>query len=145
MALTINGKTAAKPRGQRGHTLPRPLTISLGQPGRLYTGHLLSIIQVAHSTFHSGVKSGRFPKPDGYDGNRPFWNTETVRVFLAMPRSAIKPKRFTGNSIPATEAERQAEIDFLNQRIANLSQRRALLLAATNNAGLDGIEVTVGA
>lgn len=67
---------------QKGHTLPKAPSIDLSQPGRLRVAHLLSLLGVAHSTLYLGLKTGRYPAPDGYDGKMPFWRTETIRAFL---------------------------------------------------------------
>jgi len=125
MAIIFGGK---KRNGQRGHTRPRPLTISLDQPGWLYTSDLLGIFRVSHSTFDKGVKSGRFPPPDGRDGRRPIWKTETIKAFLDSPRVQKKPQRFRGDSAPETEAEREAELEMVNERIASLCARRDFLM-----------------
>lgn len=68
---------------QRGHTRPRQPTIGLDQMGRLRVANMLAILNVSHSTFYAGVKSGRYPAPDGRDGGFPYWNTSTIRKFLA--------------------------------------------------------------
>ncbi len=67
---------------QKGHTRPQAPTIDLAQPGRLRVAHLLCLLGVAHSTLYLGLKTGRYPAPDGYDGKMPFWRTDTVRAFL---------------------------------------------------------------
>ena len=86
MAITINREsiTPASSSGRKksGHTKPKLLQISLNEPGRLRVAHLLGLVGVSHSTLYSGLKSGRYPAPDGHDGRLPYWNTETVRQFL---------------------------------------------------------------
>lgn len=67
---------------KNGHTKPRPPIISLDQPGRLRAANVFTILGISHSTFYAGIKTGRYPKPDGYDGNMPYWKTETIRLFL---------------------------------------------------------------
>jgi len=69
---------SSKP-GRCGHTRAKAPIISLDQPGRLRVAHLLSLLSVSHSTLYAGIKSGRYPKPDGIDGKIPFWWTSTVR------------------------------------------------------------------
>jgi hypothetical protein len=71
--VAVHGRSA-KSRA----TLP---VASLDQPGRLRVAHMLILLAVAHATFYSGIKVGKYPKPDGNDG-RPFWKTNTVRTFL---------------------------------------------------------------
>jgi hypothetical protein len=79
--LSAEVKIKAK-RQKSGHTRPRPPEISLEQTGRLRVANLLAILNVSHSTFYAGVKSGRYPSPDGRDGSFPFWRTSTIRAFL---------------------------------------------------------------
>jgi len=78
MTLITNSVKAKK----SGHTRAKAPTISLDQPGRLRVAHLLSLLSVSHSTLYIGIRRGRYPKPDGYDGKLPFWNTGTIKVFL---------------------------------------------------------------
>lgn len=74
---------AAPNRTKRpGHTRPRQPEISLEQTGRLRVSNLLAILNVSHSTLYAGVKSGRYPKPDGRDGSFPYWNTLTIKTYL---------------------------------------------------------------
>lgn len=72
---------ATKRRGS-GHTIPRAPQIRLDQQGRLRVANLLVILNVSHATFYTGLKSGRYPPPDGRDGSFPYWKTETIRRFL---------------------------------------------------------------
>ncbi|MDP3513020.1 MAG: hypothetical protein Q8S20_09745 [Sulfuritalea sp.] len=86
MALTIirvPANALQKPKKRSGHTKPKAPTISLDQHGRLRVAHLLSIYGVSHSTYYAGKKKGRYPEFDGYDGNMPYNNTETIRKHLA--------------------------------------------------------------
>jgi hypothetical protein len=46
------------------------------------TGNMMALLNVSHSTFSAGVKSSRYPSPDGYDGKRPYWLNETVLKFI---------------------------------------------------------------
>jgi hypothetical protein len=65
-----------------GHTRPQAPQIPLDQPGRLRVAHLLCLFSVSHSTLYAGIKSGRYPAPDGRDGSIPYWNTATISAFL---------------------------------------------------------------
>lgn len=67
---------------RQGHTRPQAPTIRLDQPGRLRVCHTLALFGISHSTLYAGLKTGRYPSPDGRDGTMPFWNTETIRRFL---------------------------------------------------------------
>jgi predicted DNA-binding transcriptional regulator AlpA len=66
-----------------GHSKALPVAcIDLQQAGRLRVGHLLTLFSVSHSTLYNRIRSGQIPQPDGVDGTRPFWKTETVRHAL---------------------------------------------------------------
>ena len=73
---------AARPKTQRGHTMPKAPVISLDQQGRLRVAHLLAILGCSHSHFYAGLKTGRYPLPDGRDGKFPWWRTSTIKAFL---------------------------------------------------------------
>jgi predicted DNA-binding transcriptional regulator AlpA len=60
-----------------------PLKISLDEPGRVRVGHLLELLSTSHATFYRRVAQGIYPKPDGYDGKRPYWRTDTVKELLS--------------------------------------------------------------
>lgn len=72
---------------QKGHVLPRAPIISLMQPGRLQTAHVLALCSISHSTLYVRQAQGLFPKPDGKDGSKNFWKTETIREFLESDTS----------------------------------------------------------
>ena len=69
---------------KNGHTKPKAPLTPLDQVGRLRVSNWLALLGVCHSTFVKGVKSGRYPAPDGYDGRFPYWNNATARKFLAQ-------------------------------------------------------------
>lgn len=79
--MNIENKDGSN-RKRCGHTRPKPPIIDLNQLGRLGVGNLLALINCSHSRFYDGMKTGRYPKPDGYDGRMPFWNTGTIKLFL---------------------------------------------------------------
>lgn len=66
-----------------GHTRPRRPEISLDEAGRLRVANLLALLNISHATLYAGLKTGRYPSPDGRDGSFPFWNTSTIREYLA--------------------------------------------------------------
>ncbi len=70
------------PKKSKGHTQPKAPTIDLAQPGRLRVANLLALLNVSHSTLYNGLKTGRYPQPDGHDGKFPYWKTETIRALL---------------------------------------------------------------
>ena len=80
--VSENQQFSISKRKKLGHTRPRQPEISLDQPGRLRVANLLAIFNVSHSTLYAGVKRGRYPSPDGWDGNFPFWKTSTIKKFL---------------------------------------------------------------
>jgi hypothetical protein len=65
-----------------GHTKPKVPIVPLDQPGRLRVSNMMAILNVGHSTFMQGVKSGRYPPPDGRDGSFLFWNNSTGKKCL---------------------------------------------------------------
>ena len=73
----------ATPSNSSKRTRAKPPVIDLSQPGRLSLGNMLALFNVSAATFYEGLKSGRYPKPDGYDGRRPFWKTATALAALA--------------------------------------------------------------
>ena len=81
--IRVPTKQPATEKKSRGHTKAAVPTISLDLPGRLRIAHLMSLFAVSHSTLYAGMKAGHYPQPDGRDGKRPFWNTETVRSRLS--------------------------------------------------------------
>jgi hypothetical protein len=74
--------TEGATRKRNGHIQAKAPTIGLDQPGRLRVCHLLCLFSVSHSTLYDGIKTGRYPKPDGRDGRMPWWHTDTVRLAL---------------------------------------------------------------
>lgn len=83
-AIRINSTRSAGCMGRRKHTqvVPRRPEISLSEPGRLRSAHVLAICGLKRSTLYNHMEAGTFPKPDGNDG-RNFWNTQTIREFLS--------------------------------------------------------------
>ncbi len=80
MAITFVKRGALKKH--RGHTRPQAPTIRLDQPGRLRVANVLSLLGIAHSTLYAGMRTNRYPKPDGKDGKLPYWRTHTIRKLL---------------------------------------------------------------
>ncbi|MGF6905343.1 hypothetical protein [Paraburkholderia sp. GAS348] len=86
----VTSKQAKPRRGPRtGNTKPRPVMVSLDQPGRLRVGHLLTLLSISSVTLYKGLNLNDdparpylYPKPDGYMGRSPYWNTRTIREFL---------------------------------------------------------------
>lgn len=87
MAVKIVSKTQqvspqSPPKKSSGHTKAKAPLISLNGPGRLRVAHVMSLLATGHSCLYAGIKSGRYPPPDGHDGKRPFWDTATILAFL---------------------------------------------------------------
>jgi hypothetical protein len=76
--------TKTKPERKRksGHAQPKYYMKPLSEPGRLTVGHLMPIFDLSHSALYERIKAHRIPPPDGYEGKRPFWNTETILAVL---------------------------------------------------------------
>ncbi len=89
LELTPQGKVKgffkkARPKKVSAKQLkPKAPEISLAQPGHLRVANLMSLFGVSRTTLYAGVNAGRYPKPDGKDGRLPYWNTETIRAWLA--------------------------------------------------------------
>jgi len=79
-------------KGKSGHVQPAAPQISLDQPGRLRVKHLLFLLSIKSSTLYIRLKKGEIPAADGDDG-RPYWNTVTVKSFLAAKAESPKPRR----------------------------------------------------
>jgi hypothetical protein len=77
------GPTTASKKKRYSHTKPRALTISLDQPGRLRLSDVLGLFGIKAATYYEGRRYKRYPMPDGKDGRRPYWNTETIRNILS--------------------------------------------------------------
>lgn len=65
-----------------GHVKPKRPDISLDEPGRLRTAHVLALAGFSHSTLYARIDAKRFPPPDGRDGGMLYWNTSTIREYL---------------------------------------------------------------
>lgn len=81
-SLQSNFTSAKLRQSKSGHTRARRPEISLDETGRLRVANLLAILNISHSTLYAGLKSGRYPSPDGQDGSFPYWMTSTIRAFL---------------------------------------------------------------
>ena len=82
MNTTQQTSITAPPKKQRGHTAPKAPIISLDGPGHLRVANLLALFNVSHATFYAGLKTGRYPQPDGRDGKFPWWWTSTIKARL---------------------------------------------------------------
>ena len=84
MAVTILSGNAAYPPNAKRMTHARPTvpSISLDEHGRLYVGDVVHLLRISSSTLYPGIKNGRYPKPDGRVGRRPYWFTETIRPLV---------------------------------------------------------------
>jgi hypothetical protein len=88
MRITPQASITAPPKKQRGHTAPKAPLISVDQAGRYRVAHLLAVLGISHATLYAGLKptpgetTTRYPKPDGWDGKFPYWNTSTIRAYL---------------------------------------------------------------
>jgi predicted DNA-binding transcriptional regulator AlpA len=67
---------------KRRRSGPRAPLISLDQPGRLRAMHVCAVLSVSRATLYVRMRSGLYPKPDGYEGRFPYWKTSTIRAFV---------------------------------------------------------------
>lgn len=88
MAFTIKGAPhSPKPRLKRkksGHTEPQSPTFPLDESGhKVRIAHFQWLMDcMSHSAFMAQRSKGRIPEPDGKDKNRPYWWSESVKLFL---------------------------------------------------------------
>ncbi len=54
----------------------------LDQPGHLHISNLMYLYQCSRQTIYARLGNGKLPKPDGFDGRRPFWKTSSIRPFF---------------------------------------------------------------
>lgn len=66
-----------------GHVRPKPPLISLDEPGRLRTSHVLAVTGWSHSTLYARIHAQKWPPPQK-DGCMNFWNTATVKSALSL-------------------------------------------------------------
>lgn len=59
------------------------ISIELNAIGRLRAKDVIGLLRVSKSTFYQGIKTGRYPKPDGRDGGMVYWRVETLRAYLS--------------------------------------------------------------
>jgi hypothetical protein len=64
---------------------------------RIRVRQFAGLLNVGGTTFFTGLKSGRYPSPDGYDGTRPYWTVKTVKEFLQ--RSVTRSIEVNGNIV----------------------------------------------
>ena len=74
--------TKKKKKPASGHAKPLPFIGDINQPGRLRVGHLQTLLSLSHSGVYARIEKGEVPKPDGKDGKRPYWFTETIRPLV---------------------------------------------------------------
>lgn len=72
----------AKP-SRSGHVRPKAPIISVDQPGRLGTAHVLALSRWSHSTLYARIKDKKFPPPQK-DGRLCYWHTAQVREALNL-------------------------------------------------------------
>ena len=68
---------------RRSHVLPEAPMISLDQPGRLLTRHVLAVAGWSHSTLYVRMACGKFPPPLK-DGRMNYWTTGVVKAALQL-------------------------------------------------------------
>lgn len=73
-------QTNTKPRTFRDAA--RAPLMRLDQHGHLYVTNLMHLFQCSRQTIYSRLAQGVIPPPDGRDGLRPYWNTQTLRPYF---------------------------------------------------------------
>lgn len=73
---------SSQPVRRSSHVQPRCPVIDLNGPGRLRTANVLAVCAISHSTLYARLKQHEFPPPDGKDGGRNYWNTQTISAYL---------------------------------------------------------------
>lgn len=81
-ASTVVTPPPKKKRGS-GSAKPRKPLISLNEPGRLYTGHVLAVAGFSASHLFALIKSNRWPAPHK-DSRRNYWHTHEVKTALGL-------------------------------------------------------------
>lgn len=57
--------------------------MSLDQDGHLHVHNLMFLFQCSRPTIYARLARGFLPPPDGTDGRRPYWLTQTIRPLFA--------------------------------------------------------------
>ena len=60
----------------------RVSTVDVTLPGRVRVNDMLTLLRISRTTLYRRLEAGRYPKPDGHDGQMPYWKTGTVRRLL---------------------------------------------------------------
>jgi predicted DNA-binding transcriptional regulator AlpA len=68
---------------KNGHVQPEAPVISLREPGRFLTRHVLAVSGWSDSKLYNKIKLKQFPAPQK-DGRLNFWTTEQVREALGL-------------------------------------------------------------
>jgi predicted DNA-binding transcriptional regulator AlpA len=80
-------KKATDPSDKRsGHSKALTPPTELRELARLRVGHVMELFALSHSSLYKRMQSGAIPRPDGYDGKRPYWRVSTIRRFLEEPQ-----------------------------------------------------------
>lgn len=86
----------AFPIRRLSHVQPEAPTISLDQPGRLLTRHVLALSGWSHSTLYARIARGAFPLPQK-DGRSNYWRTQDVKSALRLGSDDEATSCQTGN------------------------------------------------
>jgi hypothetical protein len=77
---TSSKSTPAKRKSYSGHSKHLPIDFDLHRPGRVRTGHLLTLLHVSHSKFCADRKAGKILPPDGHDPRAWWWNETACKI-----------------------------------------------------------------
>jgi predicted DNA-binding transcriptional regulator AlpA len=53
--------------------------VKLTDFGHLHICHLMHLLDCSRQTVYGRMRDGTLPQPDGRDGRRPYWLTQTIR------------------------------------------------------------------
>jgi predicted DNA-binding transcriptional regulator AlpA len=62
--------------------------ICLTQHGHLHIDNLMHLFDCSRQTIYVRIRNGTLPKPDGKDGSRPYWLTQTILPFFVRSDAA---------------------------------------------------------
>lgn len=134
------------------HTKASTTEIDLDKPGQLRIADLMAILEVSHSTIYDWLnrknmraRAHPLPPPDGYNREKPWWNTSTIKAFIEAAPAEQHRRRLnevrmqlagfdTADMTPESQAEYQAlrsEARWLTGYIKGLrlSEKRRAALA----------------
>ena len=110
---------------RRSHVSPEAPVISLDQPGRLLTRHVLALSGWSHSTLYLRISASRFPAPEK-DGRLNYWLTSTVKKALGLGEElgGMGASLKTSTMKVPFNGSHAAAKNSLDESVANADQER---------------------